>query len=479
MRFLPLYVSIGLAVCIGFYTPDIQTKSRLIGIWNALTPASNPTHYAGQQATMPATVHFQKSGRSIIGKPAPISPAMQLPISIELDFESRKNPKTNIIEPYILTISEDPHCSIGCPSDKICVVAKVQGSDSEHGKSYTCANTSVFYIKPGDLPFQWQNVMLFLGDDPEAQVKGHYPFKIGIAAWASTNGIWAKNELSAAPADEKTKAPQVKFNQPLHIFQGQQAWGGGPIPRMYYASIVHIYNNTDNVIMIRRTLPISADRSKDLSPYNFEKLVPPYSVVPFAMLWPSKISADQKDKVSTLPVELLIMGISKQRPLPIFKTIGVPAPTTTMVSETIPEDTKPGFEELNQANISETGGATLSDAELNSMINGIMQNASDVAQDISGYNELIDELRVDKASQYMVEANTYKIFSTTDPKNTLYIKECPIGSVAENIIYKHPTPAFDAKTGMPNFMRLIINEKDGNTTFDLKDISLESVYAQA
>lgn len=481
MRYLPLYVSIGLSVCIGLYTPEIKTTARLIGIWNALTPASNQSSFAGQQATIPATVRFKESRTPIVGKPLPISPAMKLPVTIELLFESRKDPKTKIIEPYILTIYEDPHCEMGCPADKICVAAKLEGSDSEEGRAFSCVNTSVFFIKKGDYPFQWQNVMLFVGDNPNAAAKGNYPFKIGLAAWTSTNGAWLANELFAAPADATTKAPQVNFSQqPLRVFQGHQAWGGGPIPRMYFGCITHIYNNSENIIMVRRTEPTSpSDPSQDLGRFNFEKLIPPYSAVPFAMAWPPKLNPAERDKVSTLPLEFIIMGVSKQGPLPTFKRIGVPLPITTMVSDTIPsEEGKPAFTELSKAGIGGTGGGTLSDSEINIIVNGIMQNASSVAQDISGYNKLIDDLRVDQTQRYMVGRSTYKIFSTKDPNNTLYIKECPIGSANEAIIYQHPTPAFDAKTGMPNFVRLIITgEKDGNVRFNLANIALDSVYA--
>ncbi len=459
MRFLPLYACAGLLIAIGTCTSEIQASSRLIGVWNNLTPASNKVAAGEKLEGTEAANVFLPDRTAAIGTPLSIVGGLKLPTKIELQFVGNKS--------YVIDVKEESPCDRTCSHDKLCVSAKVEMPSSTDS---TCVSTAVFSLnKPGTYPFQWQNAMLFLEDNNEynSQDVTSLPFKFGISAWTSTNGIWKKDKLSYAPADPKG-APRVDFTQPLWIFQGDCAWGGGPIPRMYHGCIAHIYNNTGYVIMVRRIFPRVADRSKNLQPYNFQTLIPPYSVVPFAMVWPSKIDVSSKDQVSTLPVEFLMMGISKSTSLQQLKPIEIPGD----IGISADAATQLGLSEQNKIELN------LSDDQINDIVDNIFQNMSDSAQDISGANKWLQALKIDQTQKYLVGSATYKIFSTTDANNTIYIKKCQISSSDEKIIYTHKTPAFNASTGIPNFTRLIISEKDKKISFDLADISIDAVYEE-
>lgn len=187
------------------------SQIKLMTVHNLLTAESNPTTVQSSSGGAPA-VRFYDSGIPIIsqwlGKPR------TLPVTIMLEFADNKI--------YYLTIRENPECG-KCSQelDKICVTATVstapdletlQGSEYQQ---HACVSKAVFAIKKGDDIYKWQNVVLFLADETDPGKKEILPFKFGIAAWTSTEGVWAYDFVSEAPADPITKAPAVLLKNKL------------------------------------------------------------------------------------------------------------------------------------------------------------------------------------------------------------------------------------------------------------------------
>ena len=252
---------------------------QLIGIYNKFTKNSNAP------SANPAIVRIRSTRETVIGMPWTPREFLKLPTEIEVLFEAKNLDSNGVPQPYVIKLKEDSaHDSI-CSSDKTCVTAHVyarqEGDLDAHteSKQTTCVSKSVFFIQKGDLISQWQNVVLFFADpeDPSSPV----PFKFGICAWTATHGLWKYDFVDYAPADPTSNAAKISFDnnatgtsnsqklKGLRVFQGQQAWGGGQLPRAYFVHIAHIYNNTHYQILMRRTV-------RELSAYNFVKILLPY-----------------------------------------------------------------------------------------------------------------------------------------------------------------------------------------------------------
>ncbi|TET06287.1 hypothetical protein E3J79_02425 [Candidatus Dependentiae bacterium] len=400
---------------------------RLIGIYNNLTRASNIP------SRRPPAVSIKGTNfTDVIGKPLELS--VVLPIEISLRFN-----ETISEQPYTIRIEESPYPG-DCPGHKARVTATVLGYKgiSEAEKS-TCVNKAILYYIPKRKIYEWQNVFLALGDNPdyEASKTGSLPFKFAISAWSSTKYPWNKKEISH-PSDTR----KITFRTPLKIIQGQQAWGGGNIPRLVHANIVHLYNNTDYIINMNR---YSLDRV--LSKYNFEKLIPPKSVIPFAMVWIPKIPSDRVYYPKKSEIQIFALKAASRTALPPI-----------------------GFQDIAQVGAYEMA-PTAADVDeiLDNMIANMTKETSQIMEEPD-----IEDLTKGKYDRYFIGKNFYRLFNAIDKNKTIYIQSCPIGKEEEAKNISTKAPAY--KNMKPEYFKLIINQgTKGAITFDLSPIPFEQV----
>lgn len=436
---------------------------QLIGIYNKLTKDSN------SPSANPATVRIKTTRETVTGMPWVPQEFLKLPIEIEVLFAAKNLDGNEIPQPYVIHLEEDTSQDGSCPADKTCVAARVyarQLGDLDaypETKQTTCVSKSVFFIKQGDMISQWQNVMLFIADpdDPTS----HIPFKFGICAWTATHGLWQYDFIDYAPADMASNAAKISFDkkpttvgatqqiQGLRVWQGQQAWGGGQLPRAYFLHIAHIYNNTHYQILVRRTV-------RALSAYNFVKIIPPRTVMPFAMIWIPKIAADQAGIPQLDPVGLFVLRTAKSGPLPAAFT---------------------GIDDVGGTDI----GTSITEDVINGAVNSIVQNMTTNAQDLSSYNTMISDLKRDPNEMYIIGKNFYKIFAikgtTINDPQTLCINRCLKDTHEEQTIYQNTDPSYCGV--LPKYyLRLIINEAQTTSSpgdlieFDVANISYETVF---
>lgn len=434
-----------IAIAILLVSMQSYATGMLIGIWNSLTPASN--------APDPYAPRIELAGKgSVIGMPYACN--VQLPVEVNLYFTPTrsKNPESPI--PYTIRIEESSTPGT-CPGGKVRVVAYVKGLEMyAEAKQETCVNGAVSFLKRGDRVLQWQNIMLFLADNPkyDPQTPGSLPFKMGLAAWTSTKSPWNQQMIYQTPQDLEIALPRYTFSDGLHVIQGQQAIGGGNIPRPYFGDIVHLFNDTNKIIMLRRYHPDPV-----FTPYNFQLMIPPKSTIPFINTWLPKVASQYVNTPSGIPIprrepmELYFLKISERGRLPSgFSPIG------------------------------EIGGKeytyNITENDINRAMDTITQNMTDNAANIYGYDITIDTMETDPTEMYYVGNDYYKLYSTEDTNKTVHINKVPLtGAGDETIIYSGQAPAYVGVT--PTYFRLVITEDaDGKPRLNLDRMSLESSF---
>lgn len=142
----------------------------------------------------------------------------------------------------------------------------------------TAANNAFI---PGIQSNPWQGVVIAFADKAVADETNECPFTVALSSWASNLNTWMGDENHFLKINQ-TEDGSVQFRnkegkpQYLNVIQGQQAFGGGTIPLPNHAHLVHIYNDTNRALNIKRTLGKGQGDSI---------IIPPYSVVPYIMAW--------------------------------------------------------------------------------------------------------------------------------------------------------------------------------------------------
>ncbi len=442
-----LNILTGLLMCYSLHSEQKAAVGvQLIGVYNMLTKASNAP------SAHPARVLLKSDKTPIVGDPW-TAKAIRLPTEVEVIFENKNLDDTGKPQPYIIRIEQDTDSYKTCPSDKICVKAEVYlktpgDLTALHPDAVerTCVSNSTFGLKRGDLISQFQNVMLFIADQ-DSQDTNALPFKFGIAAWTATAGIWNSKFISYSPPCIDTQAPRINFplketiykgklqNLGLFVLQGQPAWGGGQIPRAYHMHIVHVFNNTQYPLLIRRIVPYP------LNKYNFDYTIPARTALPFTYIWLPKVSQSILNRQSSAPVRLYVLKKTRKGTLP------------------------PGFNPVSSIEGEEIG-ETINDADIDAKIDQIFENMSESANKISGYNDRIAELQRDYTTETWAKGKyLYKICAVPadikDPKSEqaiVCLKRNLEDSTEQEIVHL-TSPAYKGLRAGTD-LRLIINEKE-------------------
>jgi len=438
---------------------------QLIGVYNMLTKASNaPSRY-------PARVLLKTDKTPIIGNPWAMK-TIRLPMEVELLFENRNLDDNGHAQPYVIRIEEDRSNTYTCPTDKICVKAEVYvktpgdlAALHTDAIEKTCVTSSTYGWKQGDLISQFQNIMLFLADQDSTDTHT-LPFKFGIAAWTATADIWANKFISYSPECSLTGSPKIQFplketrynntiqNLGLFALQGQPAWGGGRIPRAYHMHIVHIFNNTQYPFLIRRTVPGT------LAKYNFEYTIPARSAVPFIYVWLPKIyqqNLNFRPSLASESIQFYVLKKAKKGSLPA------------------------GFNPISSI-AGETTEEPFNDEDIDAKIDQILENMSESADIISGYNDRIAELQRDKQTEVWTKGRyIYKICAIPhedipeEHQQSIAILRWDLKTGTERELSRLTDPRY-AGIRPKTDLRLIINEKEVKDpeTEDLVELRLDN-----
>lgn len=218
--------------------------------------------------------------------------------------------------------------------------------------------------------------------------------------------------------------------------------------------IAHIYNNTDWPILVLR-----GSAGEELSRYNFKKIIPPYSVIPFAMVWLPRITKEQSLKPSIFSsVRLLVLKKSKAPLPPSF------SPVTELQGIAFDQP--------------------ITQSDIDSIVNGIVNNMQQTPLGLSGINPAISELKRNRFLETFALGDTFfKLYSVVgnnpliDPQ-TVVIKSCDRFDLTEKTLQQITDPSF--KGIQPPLLRLIINEAPAGDKDLIKlridPISDEAVY---
>ena len=276
-----------------------------------------------------------------------------------------------------------------------------EGGDA--ARVHTCVTNAINSGKILGLPpSPWQGIAIAFKDRATGTTN-ELPFNFVLTAWASNRNEWIGERghfLKTSVAVDKDKTSFGKDEEGstryLTIVQGQQAIGGGAVPRPNRAHLVHVYNNTSYCLYINRTLSTGE---------GDKIIIPPYAVVPYLMEWiPPLTQSDlEGDEAARPGITMAVISLPKSRRHAAFTTqqmtgaMGATAiPTDTDVSDVL-TNMQANFSGdasalLDVANVQQIMGAGVPKVALNTIYK-IWVNAADkkiklVAQDVTPDNAL-------------------------------------------------------------------------------------------
>ncbi|MBA3954082.1 hypothetical protein H0X48_02065 [Candidatus Dependentiae bacterium] len=425
------------------------TKINLIGIGNYFQALSTN---AG--AEMPVVTIAKDPNQ--MGVPVPAVPFqgglsvknLELPVYVNVKYTDKPL--------YKITLQEEVTNKLPCSQSATATTVGATVSPGQANTQRICVPlsvgglpTSVTPIKSGD----FNNVALLLGPLTTAQAKASdptgatsLPFSFGLMAWTSLNDIWKNSKLSQTP-DGKA----IKFSKPLRVYQGFAALGGGPIPRQYFSSIAHIYNDSPN------TLVISRDAGKEpLNIFDVTQIIPPYSIFPYALLWIPKVANEAQlalPRHSGIRIVALVKGETAQAPDSIDQS------------------------EIEDTDSSDTSTDSSIDyfADYDQLASQVTSQITPNAGNLLGITDWTTQIKSSyKDFKPSKNVNYYSIATTEDEKAT-FVQKCPWGNKVCKTVSALTTPLAYTKTGIPTFYSLVIkgNENTPLTT-SLYPITLES-----
>lgn len=423
-------------------------RINLIGIGNYFQALSSQT------GTETPVVTISKDPNQI-GEPVQAVPFqgglaaknLELPVYVNVKYTDKPLYKITIEE---VTSLDD---KLACSGSVTAATVRATVSPGQANTQRVCVPlsvsglpTSVTNIKSGD----FNNVALLLGPLTAAQAKASdptgvtsLPFSFGLMAWTSLNDIWKNLKLSHTP-DERA----IPFSKPLRVNQGFAALGGGPLPRQYFGTIAHIYNDSPHTVVISRDTA-----QEQLNTFNVSQVIPPYSIFPYALLWIPKVSDAAK---------LALPRHSGIRIVPLVKGETAQAPDSLDASE-----------------IKDTEGAALEItnyfADYDTLASQVTSQITPNAENLLGITDWTTQInsayRDFKSSQ---AAEYYSIVTTQDNKET-FVQECPWGNKACKTISSIAKPLAYTSTGIPTYYSLVLKgSKETPLTASLYPITLES-----
>ena len=349
---------------------------------------------------------------------------------------------------------------------------------SEPGKQYACLTSAASTNGNGD---HWRGLALFIGENEAYKQTNKMPtFKIGINSWVTNKIAWGGDSpyIESAPSDplgakaftfqkHSDTFQNIKGNYGLFVLQGQQVWGGGSgrmVPLNGLVTVQHVYNNTPYFIKISRTLPIGVDYKKSLGSMNFNKVMPPYTAIPFALAFLPGVQTEDDIENLNNCIQFSVIA-EKEAILP-----------SAFEGFTSIEGTEVAYEK------------ELSKKAFEDMIGSIKIGASgsDSSQDLSGYKKFVEELTYNPDRKYMLGKYTYSMFALPgqdNNKTACWRKHLFSGFATEGeekrdvTVGKVDTQVFT--TAGKQLLRIIINAKNDDNDlieFKVENMTLENPW---
>lgn len=408
--------------------------AQLIGIYTNLKPS---TQYK-------VTIEGDPKEQKIDGQPYQAN--LQLPVRVKVNYTQGGKTLTKTI-----SIRENPEETV-CAGTEI--IAEVEGYPT---LTKTICLSDALNRSIRSIPTKvFQNVLLAISNVPQTAPDGSgattsdLPFTFGISAWSSTKAPWNAKTIAFPLSD-----PSSRFSKPLTILQGYNAWGGGTQPPLDYANIMNLYNNTPFSLIIKRTAS-SAEKNQPWKYFN--KVVPPYTAIPWASIWIPKAE-----------------GTLIAQP-----TADVPEISIFVLSPPIEEPLPPSFDSQTYA------------------------LGESIPQEVSSYNDILKEMEENvptfveettgqpSLSKYMIDRTfvigkfLYKLI-TDQNENKIKIIKCSVVNLPQQsgleidncaVMWKSEIPATEGR--YPNFFELIINpagmkDEIDSLKFELKPLPEEKL----
>ena len=418
------------ALALGLLLPvSMQAAIKLIGIGN---------YFQALRATPAEQPRITYSGRTITGqevKDVIVPPVayqggltvsnLILPVTIDVKFNQYRGG-----QPYRIIIEEvtDPNQRLACQGRARTVQASWATNVQKVCVPYTV--TTLPTAQTGIRSGEFDNVALLLGplgvnEKFNSQDATSLPFKFGLMAWTSINAPWNTPTVTQA---YDTSGNRSVFSKPLRVLQGFSALGGGPIPRQYFGSILHIYNDTDYILNVSR----SSTQSPELASYNITQVVPARSAMPYALAWIPK--TDSKS--------LVYPGHDGIRATALMKAQTARPPDAISRSEikdlNIPADVPIPDDFLDFLKMIESSETT---------------KVSDDAAELLGVKSWDQELH--SAYRDFEASNNFYTIATVEDTRKTHVQRCSVTDGAcEQKSQELPTPAF-GPTGIPGYYNLV------------------------
>lgn len=294
---MKLKISVVLAVLVGMLSvidSKAMTDIRLVGVGNYFellrtTPSERPAV---------RIVKVGNQAQNIFINPQTFQGQLQvvdlpLPIEVEVKFNTY-----NAGQPYTIVIERvtNRQDMLACQGPSTATVkASIKGRAAGEQKicvplSFSSVLTSMSPIYSGD----FNNIAFFIGpvgqhDTYDPLDVRSLPFSFGLMGWTSLEAPWNNQKFSQFSMVSSKGAQSVEFSKPLEVLQGFAALGGEFIPRAYHLTVGHVFNDSDDIIILSRE-----SSQKALAPFNISQIVPPHSILPYAMVWVPKVK-DQEE----------------------------------------------------------------------------------------------------------------------------------------------------------------------------------------
>ncbi|MCX5925689.1 MAG: hypothetical protein NT124_05350 [Candidatus Dependentiae bacterium] len=415
---------------------------RLVGVGNYFEALrTSPTERP--------TVRITKVGnqkQSIFINPQPYQGQLQivdqpLPIEIEVKFNTHNNG-----QPYTIVVERvtDPKDMLACQGVSMATVkAYVKGHTINMQKICVPLSTSTIPtafspINSGD----FNSIAFFVGplginDKYDPQDVGSLPFRFGLMGWTSLVAPWNNKTLSST-SDTKN----IQFGRPVDVLQGFAALGGGFIPRAYHASVGHIFNDSDDIIILSRE-----SSNKTLAPFNNSQIIPPHSVIPYGLVWIPKVQDSE---------ELMLPGHDGLRIAALEKGTTAPAPGVIRHSD---------IKELGPLN---TAAIPQGLQDLEALIAGLNRSVTNDAADLLG----VTLWNKDMQSSYtdFNAAEHYYVLSTDATDKSTYLQKFSVqGNRLGNQDTQKIAPFVSYnQQGVPNYCNIVItHDKTKSNTFQV------------
>ena len=287
---------------------------------------------------------------------------------------------------------------------------------------------------PGLPANPWQGVVIAFKDEAVASEGTEIPFSFALSAWASNKEPWLGaddgphflklNKTSDGSIIFKDKDGKTQY---LNIIQGQQALGGGIVPRRNHAHIVHIYNNTSRALDIKR---ITGKGKGD------SIVIPPQSVVPYIMEWvPVRMSKDANLAEALKPV----IRIALVRPA---KMIDALKPDESLIAGA-------------------AGQTPTTEADVDAVLAAMGLSSPSNAASIMGANDIMQLMKPEGINtKWNISGIVYKIFADENKKIYIYSRDMGKEDASDVLMYSTDPlldPAYIDRN-QPGYFALVLSE---------------------